>query len=252
MRNNNPTTDKEKFPFPSRYIKNQLLNRTFKLFPELKSKYFLSIGCGAGEELQLLDKLGMEGEAVDISKDAVKIAKKRISENINIFEKDFNNLHKKYDLIIILDVLEHIEDDQSALLKINKLLNDSGYLLINVPKGSKLFGPSDEFYGHYRRYDKQQLEKLLSNTGFVKLMMWAYGPKWLHQLADLLMFRKKSQDSTLEKTKKSNVKTTPLMKWIYPLISKCYPYMVPKKQNSNGGTNYLVLCQKNKSMRKIP
>ena len=65
---------------------------------------------------------------------------------------DINNMEtpKKFDVVICLEVLEHVEDD-CALLK--DLLKHGKRLLISVPAKQKLFDASDEAVGHYRRYE---------------------------------------------------------------------------------------------------
>lgn len=66
---------------------------------------------------------------------------------------------KKFDTIIYIDVIEHIEDDYRELNKAKSHLKEGGVLIILVPAYNFLFSPFDEAVGHYRRYNKKMLLK---------------------------------------------------------------------------------------------
>lgn len=68
---------------------------------------------------------------------------------------------KRYDLILLMDVLEHIENDRSALEHCVKHCKDEGYLFITVPALRWLWSGHDKFLGHHRRYDLSMLKKLI-------------------------------------------------------------------------------------------
>jgi SAM-dependent methyltransferase len=68
---------------------------------------------------------------------------------------------KKFDTIVYIDVIEHIEDDHSELNKAKLYLKEGGILIILVPAYNFLFSPFDEAVGHYRRYNKKILLKAI-------------------------------------------------------------------------------------------
>jgi SAM-dependent methyltransferase len=68
---------------------------------------------------------------------------------------------KKFDTIVYIDVIEHIEDDHSELNKAKLYLKEGGILIILVPAYNFLFSPFDEAVGHYRRYNKKMLLKAI-------------------------------------------------------------------------------------------
>ena len=73
------------------------------------------------------------------------------------------------DTIICLNVLEHIEDDLSALENMKSLLSEGSEkarLIILVPQFMSLFGSYDEIVGHYRRYSKSDLTSKMEAVGF--------------------------------------------------------------------------------------
>lgn len=65
-----------------------------------------------------------------------------------------------------LNCLEHIEDDVGALETINKCLMPGGLVVLYVPALPILFSSMDRRVGHYRRYTRKSLRKLLESTGF--------------------------------------------------------------------------------------
>ena len=81
----------------------------------------------------------------------------------------FNNLsdiNKKYDLIFTFNVLEHILDDENAIMKINDCLKPGGILIVYVPALQLLYSNLDKSLGHYRRYSKRDLETKVVNANF--------------------------------------------------------------------------------------
>lgn len=78
---------------------------------------------------------------------------------------------EKFDSIIYIDVLEHIEDDQAEMLTISRHLKKDGYLIVLCPAHQKLFTPFDKAIGHFRRYNKKMLTKAVpENLRCVKLI----------------------------------------------------------------------------------
>jgi len=79
-----------------------------------------------------------------------------------------------FDTIICLNVLEHIEDDRAALQRMHHLLKPGGCLALLVPAHPFLFNGLDEGLHHYRRYHKDGLSRLLSETGFRVRKIWYF------------------------------------------------------------------------------
>jgi 2-polyprenyl-3-methyl-5-hydroxy-6-metoxy-1,4-benzoquinol methylase len=143
------------------------------------SKYLkgdiLEIGSGIGNFTKLLVKYG-DVWASDISKDYIQTLKQEISElkgvGIADIEKGkyyFNSspsVQKKFDVIVCLNVVEHIKNDEQALMNLHKLLKPKGVLILIVPSGMNLYGKIDQAIGHYRRYNKAKLQKQLQKIGF--------------------------------------------------------------------------------------
>lgn len=78
-----------------------------------------------------------------------------------------------FDLIALLDVLEHVEDDVAALSGITRILHPSGYVMITVPAYDFLWSAHDEAHHHYRRYTLSRLAKTIDAAG-LKIVNLSY------------------------------------------------------------------------------
>ena len=82
--------------------------------------------------------------------------------DINFINGTINDLssNQKFDTIIYIDVLEHIEEDSKEVINSYNLLKDGGELIVLSPSYQYLFSPFDSSVGHFRRYDKGSISKL--------------------------------------------------------------------------------------------
>jgi len=146
---------------------NQWLVGKFNKF--LKGK-ILEVGCGIGNFTGNLTNYG-EVFAIDIDKQHITETKKMLGSRVKV---QFGDIEKssvffngqKFDTVVCLNVLEHIKADKTALKNLYNLLNKDGTLILLVPAHELLFGEIDRSIGHFRRYDKTKLGKLMTNTGF--------------------------------------------------------------------------------------
>lgn len=77
---------------------------------------------------------------------------------------------RPYDLILLLDVIEHVPDDAAFLSGVVKeRLTGGGRIMITVPAFNSLFSSHDNFLGHYRRYSLGELTALVKKAGCVPL-----------------------------------------------------------------------------------
>lgn len=130
----------------------------------LKTKgNILDIGAGFGSMSVVLKKYG---EVTAIEPSASAAAFLRDSLKLTTYTGDFDSFQSndKFDLIACLDVLEHIDKDRQALLKIESLLNDNGILVVTVPAYMFLWSIHDDLNHHYRRYTKKGLIRILPDS----------------------------------------------------------------------------------------
>ena len=72
-----------------------------------------------------------------------------------------------FDLLCSFEVLEHLEDDVSALTEWRRRVREGGWILVSAPAHRHRFGPHDRIVGHHRRYDPEDMAQLLEAAGFV-------------------------------------------------------------------------------------
>jgi len=73
---------------------------------------------------------------------------------------------EKFDTVICLNVVEHLENDFGALRNIFDALDENGRAIVLVPCGPGIYGTLDKVLGHYRRYTKSQFTELAARAGF--------------------------------------------------------------------------------------
>jgi len=129
------------------------------------AKFSLEVGCGIGANSSHIVKfsnvyLGIEPDAALIEK--AKLKYPDIDFLNGFFIADNIESDVKPDLILLIDVLEHIENDYQEINKIWDFLETGSSLVILVPAHQFLFSQFDASVGHYRRYSKKSLIKLFS------------------------------------------------------------------------------------------
>jgi SAM-dependent methyltransferase len=103
------------------------------------------------------------------------------------------------DMVCAFEVLEHLEDDRAALAAWRDRLGEGGWLVLSVPAHRRRFGPCDEHVGHFRRYDRDDIEKLVASQGFEIVSISSYGTGLGHVLehARNVISRRQSHDATM-------------------------------------------------------
>jgi len=126
----------------------------------------LEIGCGTGHNLAMLSAFG-EVSATELDDQARKIASARLGRPVaKAALPDFGNFQKgHYDLIALLDVLEHVMDDERSLMAIRGLLKPGGALVLTVPANPWMWSAHDVAHHHHRRYRKREIETLARHAG---------------------------------------------------------------------------------------
>lgn len=123
----------------------------------------LECGCGTGGNLYLL---GSHGEVVafEPNEDAREFARGK-GTGIDILTGHLpgrpDGLDGDFDLVVALDVLEHIENDRAAFASMLELVRPGGLMLITVPAIRRLWGQHDHRLHHVRRYNRDALVNLV-------------------------------------------------------------------------------------------
>ncbi len=130
-----------------------------------RQKTVANVGCGSGEYNLRLAATGAKVLACEPETNAFQsaLAKAPASGKIqveNIGLEDFTKKYAPVDLLVMHDVLEHIEDESDAVTNISQLVKSGGEAVISVPAYNWLFGYHDVQLGHYRRYTKSRMIEL--------------------------------------------------------------------------------------------
>lgn len=133
-----------------------------------KDAKILDAGCGNGDNLEMLSKVG---HLVAIERDENALARAKSRYIAEVFKGELPddlpvNLNKENDLIVLLDVLEHIDDDQRSLSVLTGWAKNNGKLLMTVPAYQFLWTVHDELHHHKRRYNINSLKKVIENNGW--------------------------------------------------------------------------------------
>ena len=182
---------------------NGLRIRARRVLPLITKKYncIMDAGCGPGVftfEIAKMNPL-CKIYGYDIDDESIETNKK-IAENLklnNCFFKNQDILElnepEKFDLILSVDNLEHIEDDLKALSSFNFALKKGGTLMLHVPglyRRWKFFGWAENFYvnGHFRSgYTLEEINEKLLKTGFeIDIAYYTYG--WLETITNNISY----------------------------------------------------------------
>lgn len=138
-----------------------------KYFQEDKWIQILDVWCGTGYSLSILKKFWYENIWwIDNSEESVRLGNKN---GIHVTKSELSELlneDKKYDLILCLDVLEHIENHMEVVSQMNYLLKENGKIIITVPAFMFLWSHHDITAHHKRRYTKWSLISIFYHAGF--------------------------------------------------------------------------------------
>jgi SAM-dependent methyltransferase len=138
----------------------------------------LEIGPGAATLLMEFAQRGFRCEALELSAEARRMAGDLIAQSrlpIAVHAAPASDWSGRFDTLFAFDVLEHIEDDKAALAQWHSWLRPGGTLLLSVPARMKLWTAGDEWAGHFRRYERDELKQRLADAGFALERFECYG-----------------------------------------------------------------------------
>lgn len=142
-----------------------ILDKLQELRPKGGFGPILDVGCGDGLLLAKLQSFG-SAEGVEPNETMLTEAGRRRGHiHATAFDDHFEP-GKRYGLILLLDVIEHLEDDVACLRRALKLLEPSGRVLITVPAFNWLWSGHDDINGHLRRYNRPMFREVARAADF--------------------------------------------------------------------------------------
>lgn len=127
----------------------------------------LEVGCGTGHNLAMLSKFGMV-EATELDPTARTLAANRLGRAVEPAALPDLSAYpaSHFDLVAMLDVLEHVSDPDGSLEAIRERLKPGGKLLVTVPANPWMWSAHDVAHHHHRRYRKAELAAAAREAGF--------------------------------------------------------------------------------------
>ena len=149
-----------------------LIKRKIDLPPMAR---ILEIGCGTGHNLAMLSAFG-DVDAIEIDDHSRGIAAQRLGRDVGAspLPELSGVADQSYDMVAILDVLEHVEDDSAALKAIARRLRPGGTILITVPQYPWMWSGHDVANHHFRRYTKATLRAVIADAGLRLTMLESF------------------------------------------------------------------------------
>ncbi len=146
-----------------RRILSALIEREVRLPADAR---ILEIGCGTGHNFQMLGQFGRI-DAIEIDEGARALASRRLGREVGTAPlPELSGIPDgTYHLIALLDVLEHIEEDEASLASIKRKLAPGGRILLTVPANQWMWSAHDAAHHHHRRYSKRRLARVIEGAG---------------------------------------------------------------------------------------
>jgi SAM-dependent methyltransferase len=148
-----------------RRIVGHAIERLAPALPE--TARILEVGCGTGSNLLMLQRYGRV-DAIEPDASARRLASERggIAVASGLLPDGVKLRDRAYDLIVLLDVLEHVERDRDALAVLRAKLRPGGRLLLTVPAAPWMWSGHDVAHHHKRRYTVATLCGVLADGGY--------------------------------------------------------------------------------------
>ena len=182
----------------------------------------IDVGCGWGTNLVALEKSGYGAVGLDVS---LRVLEMIDRPDRRLVEADLNQdlpaNAPKYRAALLLDVIEHLDDDRSVLSRVAQLLQPGGTVIVSVPALPELFSEFDEIQGHRRRYVPETLRAAFDGTGLeVKRLFWWGG--WMVPLLRRMRSKSTGSSGSVSKTYADYLRLPP---WPAPfLMSLAYAW----------------------------
>ena len=178
----------------------------------------LDAGCGCGVMLNDLSKLG-NVYGMDCDDDALAFSQKIFDGPVTkgSLAGNMPRDYTDFDLVLALDVLEHVEKDEWAISDMYNALANDGTALITVPAYAGLWSKHDDDNSHRRRYTKKTLAEKLRKSGFAIERISYYNFLLFVPAAVIRILYRKNEDVLRHHDKKPNGLINATLMWFFSL-----------------------------------
>ena len=139
-----------------------------------KTAKIFDFGCGSGYLVGEFQKRGYDASGSDTSREAIEFGRQQGVKNIEVVNSGEMPREGGFDIILALDVIEHIKDDKGAIRGLERALKPGGMLVITVPAYQWMWGTQDEVAHHFRRYTMSVLINTVKESGGFKVVRKTY------------------------------------------------------------------------------
>lgn len=137
-----------------------------RFLPRKDEAQILEAGCGSGGNLVMLGRFGrVDAFEYDATARQHAAEKSRLDVRFGALPDDLPFEDRRYDLIGLFDVLEHVEPDSASLAALAGRLTERGVILVTVPAFPFLWSRHDERHHHFRRYTRASLAQVAAKAG---------------------------------------------------------------------------------------
>jgi SAM-dependent methyltransferase len=133
-----------------------------EIAPPGAGQRIVDVGCGTGANIASLAD-AYECHGIDPSAEGIRLAQTRfpaVQFTCGFAPDAFGQAERAADVMLAMDVMEHVPDDFALASSLLAVLKPGGHLLITVPADETLWSPHDVNFGHYRRYARERLERV--------------------------------------------------------------------------------------------
>ena len=133
----------------------------------------LDLGSATGGNTLHISSLGHYVTSAEYSQMGIAIQKNKGIPVVQADARDLPFSDSAFDIVVCLDVIEHIVEDGIVTSEIHRVLKPGGKFLVSVPEDPKLWSAHDVAVSHVRRYTRAELIKVVSESGLNFQNIWS-------------------------------------------------------------------------------
>lgn len=160
----------------------------------------LEVGAGIGANTEIADQVFFdEWVCLEPDKDLVSSIQRKydagfLHSDVELLCGTLIDVDKtrKFDTLLYIDVLEHIETDQKELEAAMRHLELNGRIIVVAPAHNYLYSEFDRAIGHFRRYNRMMINAIVPNNGTIEKMLYLDSVGFFASLANRLVLKEKN------------------------------------------------------------
>lgn len=206
-----------------------------------KNSKILDVGCGSGHSSSISKEYGGYF-GLDVSPKNLKmneLAKYKIVGDANNIPITACN----FDLVLCLDILEHLNDDVGSIKESLRVLKEGGYLIITIPAFQFIWSSHDIINRHKRRYNRESLSSITEGNS-ISLEFFSYWNFFLFVPAVILKIIKRTKDGDRNKLASDFKKVPSAINILFSKILKLENKIIESNGSFPFGTSIVAVLKK--------